>query len=399
MVGGSRLSRLPFAKERQAGKPAPPNAFHMNKRWAVLEHFVRKAVRAIDPYAWELSSEAVAARHGLRVRDVIRFDLNTSPFPPASWDAAMEAARVAGQPNEYFDTSYAELAVLFSAYYGVGTDHLIVGAGADEILDIVTKTFLDNGDRVIVSAPTYSMYPIVSEQMGATVHHVPLLASFAPDIDGILAAAAGAKIIWQCNPNSPTGNATDPADMERLIATVPCMVVVDEAYAEYIGWSAVPLIAKYPHLVVVRTMSKAFGMAGMRLACGIAAPEVIGMMNRVRPPNSVSRVTARVGAAALQDIPSMRANVAAVIAEREPFADALWECGAHVYPSVTNFVLTRWESPAVAQSVYDWLEARGMVVRNFSAHPLLPGHLRITVRTAEENARLLAALKEWRRQE
>ncbi len=362
----------------------------------MLEHFVRRSVRAIDPYAWELSSEAVAARHGLRVRDVVRFDLNTSPFPPASWDAAMEAARADGQPNEYFDTSYAELTALFSAYYGVGAESLIIGAGADEILDIVTKTFLDNGDRVIVSAPTYSMYPIVSEQMGATVQRVPLLAAFVPDIDGLLAAAQGAKIIWHCNPNSPTGNATDPAEMERLIASAPCMVVVDEAYAEYIGWSAVPLIANYPHLVVVRTMSKAFGMAGMRLACGIAAPDVIGMMNRVRPPNSVSRVTARIGAAALRDIPSMRANVAAVIAEREPFADALWECGAHIYPSVTNFLLTRWESSVVAQSVYDWLEARGMVVRNFSAHPLLPGHLRITVRTAEENARLLAALKEWR---
>lgn len=362
----------------------------------VLERLVRKTVLDIDPYAWELSSEAVAARHGMRVRDVIRFDLNTSPFPPASWDAAMEAARTERQPNEYFDTSYAELADLFSAYYGVGTDHLIVGAGADEILDITTKTFLDNGDRVVVSVPTYSMYPIVSEQMGATVRRVPLKADFAPDVDAILAAARGAKIIWHCNPNSPTGNATDPADIERLIADAPCMVVVDEAYAEYSGWSAVPLIAQYPNLVVVRTMSKAFGMAGMRLACGIAAPDVIGMMNRVRPPNSVSRVTARVGASALRDPKSMRANVRAVVTQREPFADALWELGAHVYPSVTNFLLTRWQSPAEAQAVYDWLEARGMVVRNFSEHPLLPGHLRITVRTPEENARLLAALKEWR---
>jgi len=359
---------------------------------------VRKVVRDIDPYVWELSSEAVAARHGMRVQDVIRFDLNTSPFPPASWDAAMEAARREGQPNEYFDTSYAELAALFSAYYGVSMDHLIIGAGADEILDITTKTFLDNGDRVIVSVPTYSMYPIVSEQMGATVHRVPLKADFAPDIDGMLAAAHGAKIIWHCNPNSPTGNATDPAEMERLIAEAPCMVVVDEAYAEYIGWSAVPLIVKYPNLVVVRTMSKAFSMAGMRLACGIAAQDVIGMMNRVRPPNSVSRVTARVGAAALRDPDAMRANVQAVIAQREPFADALWELGAHVYPSVTNFLLTRWQSPAEAQAVYDWLEARGMVVRNFSQHPLLPGHLRIPVRTPEQNARLLAALKEWRQQ-
>ena len=143
-------------------------------------------------------------------------------------------------------------------------------------------------------------------------------------------------------------------------------------------------------------MSKAFGMAGMRLACGIAAPDVIDMMNRVRPPNSVSRVTAGVGAAALRDVDAMRANVETIISLREPFADALWELGAHVYPSVTNFVLTRWQSPDEAQSVYDFFEARGMVVRNFSQHPLLPGHLRITVRTPEENARLFAALKEWK---
>jgi len=364
----------------------------------VLEHLVRQSVRDIDPYAWELSSDAVAAKHGLRVQDVIRFDLNTSPFGPKAWDAAMEAARQEGEANEYFDTSYAELAALFGAYYGVPTDHLIIGAGADEILDISTKTFLDNGDPVVISVPTYSMYAICAEQMGAYVRRVPLGADFAQDIDGLLAAAEGAKIIFHCNPNSPTGNATDPAALERLIANAPCMVVVDEAYAEYTGTSAVPLIARHPNLVVVRTMSKAFGMAGMRLACGIAAPAVTAMMNRVRPPNSVSRVTARVGAAALRDIPAMRENVATVIAEREPFIDLLWEFGAHVYPSVTNFVLTRWESPTVAQSVYDWLEARGMVVRNFSQHPLLPGHLRITVRTAEENARLFAALKEWRRQ-
>ena len=364
----------------------------------MLERLVRKSVRDLDPYVWELSSEAVAARHGLRVQDVLHFDLNTSPFPPPVWDAAMEVARAERQPNEYFDTSYAELLGLFSAYYGVGTDHLIIGAGADEILDITTKTFLDNDDPVVISVPTYSMYAICAEQMGATVRRVPLKEAFAPDIDGLLRAGAGAKIIFHCNPNSPTGNATAPANLERLIANAPCMVVVDEAYAEYTGQSAIPLIARHPHCIVVRTMSKAFGMAGMRLACGVASPEVIGMMNRVRPPNSVSRVTARVGAAALRDIPGMQANVAAVLAEREPLADALWELGAHVHPSVTNFLLTRWESPSAAQGVYDFLEARGMVVRNFAHHPLLPGHLRITVRTASENARLLAALKEWRRQ-
>jgi histidinol-phosphate aminotransferase len=172
------------------------------------------------------------------------------------------------------------------------------------------------------------------------------------------------------------------------------MVAIDEAYAEYAGRSAVPLVARHPRLIVVRTMSKAFGMAGMRLAWGVAQPAVIELLNRVRPPNSVSRVTARLGAAALRDLDAMRAGVAAVLAQREGLADGLREAGAHVYPSDTNFLLTRWASPAEAQAVYDWLEARGMVVRNYADHPLLPGHLRLTVRTAEQNARLLAALDE-----
>jgi histidinol-phosphate aminotransferase len=354
----------------------------------------RRSVLDLDPYAWELSSEAVAARHGLSTDEVLRFDLNTSPFPPAAWEAAMEAARREGLPNEYFDTAYAELTPLIAGYCGVTEDHLVVGAGADEVLDIVAKTFLDNRDVVVTSAPTYPMYGIVSEQMGAEVHRVTLGDGFAPDIPGLVdeARASGSKVIWHCNPNSPTANATSPAEVERLVGLAPCMVVIDEAYAEYLGWSAVPLVSGHPNLVVVRTMSKAFGMAGMRLAWAVAQPEVADLLNRVRPPNSVCRVTARLGAAALADLDSMRANVAAVLAQRASFADGLREVGAQVYPSDTNFLLTRWADPETAQAVYDWLEAHGMVVRNYARHPQLPAHLRITVRTAADNARLLGAL-------
>lgn len=365
----------------------------------MLERLVRKTVRDLEPYAWEISTEALSARYGIPAGDILRFDLNTSPFPPAPWDAAMEESRAEAMPNEYFDTRYAEVAGLFGEYLGVATDHLIIGAGADEILDVIAKTFLDNGDAVVISAPTYSVYAIVTEQMGGVVRRVPLGEGFRQDVDGLLAAAAGAKIIWHCNPNSPTGNPTDPAALERLVANAPCIVVVDEAYAEYAGYSAVPLIAKYENLIVVQTMSKAFGMAGMRLACGVAQPAVVRMLNRVRPPNSVCRVTARVAAAALRNVPAMRAQVAAVVAQRDPLAADLRDVGAIVYPSVTNFLLTNWGSPERAQAVYDFLEARGMVVRNFAQHPLLPGHLRVTVRTSEQNARLVAALREWQESE
>jgi histidinol-phosphate aminotransferase len=363
-----------------------------------LDQLARRTVQDLEPYVWELSSEAVAARHGLRVEDVLRFDLNTSPFPPGSWDAAMERARREALPNEYFDTGYAELTPLFGAYCGVPADHVVVGAGADEVLDVVAKAFLDNGDPTVVSAPSYAMYPIVTAQLGGLVRSVPLREDCGPDVDGLLAAALDAKILWLCNPNSPTSNAAEPADVERLVREAPCLVVIDEAYAEYAGWSAVPLVSANPNLVVVKTMSKAFGMAGMRLAWGVAQPPVIELLNRVRPPNSVCRVTARLGAAALRDLDTMRANVRAVLAQRDTLAGGLGEAGAYVYPSDTNFLLTRWDSPEDARSLYDWLEAHGMVVRNYADHPLLPGHLRITVRTEVQNARLLAAAGEWRAQ-
>ena len=223
---------------------------------------------------------------------------------------------------------------------------------------------------------------------------MPLGAGFVPDLPATLEAARGAKLLWHCNPNSPTGTATPPGLLRRLVAEAPCIVVVDEAYAEYAGRSAVDLIADHPNVIVVRTMSKAFSMAGMRLGWAVAAPEVVDLMHRVRPPNSVSRVTAHLGALALGDLDGMRANVGRVLQQREPLADALRELGATVHPSVTNFLLTGWGTPDEAQSVYDHLERRGMVVRNLAQHPLLPGHLRITVRSAEENARLVEALAE-----
>ncbi len=363
----------------------------------MLERLTRRTVLDFEPYEWEPSSAVIAERHGLAPRDVIRFDLNTSPFVPASWDASVEVARLERLPNEYFDPAYLELADLISAYCDVSPANLVIGTGADEILDIVVKTFLDNGDAAVIAPPTYSFHAIVTGQIGGVVRYVPLLApDFALDVPGVLAAAQGAKLIWVCNPNSPTGNAFPPEALRELLEAAPCFVVIDEAYAEFAGWSAIPLVAQYPHLIVVRTMSKAFGLAGMRLGWAVGQEPVAAMLNRVRPPNSINIVTARVAAAALRDTAAMRAQVAAIVAEREPFAAALRDLGAHVYPSVTNFLLTGWGDAATAQGVYDWLEARGMVVRNFSHHRLIPGHLRITVRAPEENARLIAALAEWR---
>ena len=360
------------------------------------QDLVRQTVLDLEPYEWEASSQVIAQRHGLDWREVVRFDLNTSPFAPASWEPAMDGARDLRLPNEYWDTAYAELTALIADYCEVRADQLVIGAGADEILDVISKTVLDNGDGAVIAPPTYSMYAIVTRQMGGIVRAAPLRPDFGLDVDAILKASHGAKLIWLCQPNSPTGNLLDPADVRQVVERADCVVVIDEAYAEIADYTSLPLVEANPNLIVVRTMSKGFGLAGLRLGWAVAQPELAGLLNRVRPPNSVSYVTARVGAAALTDVPAMRQQVAAIVAEREPFATRLRALGAHVYPSRTNFLLTRWRDPAEAQAAANWLERHGLVVRNFARHPLLPGHLRITVRAPVENTRLVAALTAWR---
>lgn len=359
----------------------------------MLEQFARRSIVELEPYAWEAPSTVIAARHNLLPHEVLRFDLNTVVAAPPSWRAAMTAARDDDGPQEYADPSYAELTGLLGAYCGVDPAQILVGAGADEILAIICHTFLEAGDAVVVTAPTYPVHALRPQQLGATVRTCLLGAGFAPDVEELLAAAAGAKLLFLCTPNNPTGNALDPALIERIVAGSPCPVVLDEAYAEFAGWSAIPLLARHPHLIVVRTMSKAFALAGMRLGYAIARPEAIDLLQRIRPTNSISVVTARVAAAALRDLPAMWANVADIADAREPLAAGLRAAGGRVYPSVTNFLLSDWGSPAAAQEIAGRLERRGIVVRNYAQHPWLPGHLRITVRSHEQHARLLAALR------
>lgn len=359
----------------------------------MLERLARRTVLEMEPYAWEISTAEVAARHGLRPADVLRFDLNTSPYPPASWDAAMEAARAERAPNEYFDTSYAELARLIGPYCGVPPERLVIGAGADEILDIVAKTFLDNGDRVVISAPTYSMYAIVAAQLGATIRACPLGPDFAQPIDDLLAAAReeGAKIIFHCNPNSPTGNATPSDDLERLVAEAPCIVVVDEAYAEFSERpSAVTLLADCPRLLVSRTMSKAFAMAGTRLGYLAASAEVVDAMRLVRLPYHLSALTQAAARTALAHTAELLGTVEAVKAQRDRMVREVRALGLEVVPTDANFLL--FGPFAAPGRTWQALLDEGVLVRDVSTGPGLAGWLRVNAGTEAETTAFLTAL-------
>ena len=356
-------------------------------------------------YAWEATNEQVAERYGVPIESIVRFDLNTSPTPPALVDRLLAAGQFDAPLSEYPPSDYRRLTEAAAARYGVATDELLVGAGADEILDLVAKAFLAEGARAVLPAPTYAMYRVLTEQRGADVVVVPrrpATEGWAVDVDAVLAAALGAAVVWLCSPNNPTGLAEPDGAIEALLeglatdagSAEPPIVVLDEAYAEFVGSTLLPLRQRYPRLIVVRTASKAYALAGLRVGFAIAKPEVITRMNPYRPPGSVSTVSVTIVTEALLDPHVLEGNLARVEHERERLAEALTEAGWSVGPSVTNFLLTDFGLAERAAAAAEGLLARGLVPRTFPAGHPLAAYLRVTVRDRHENDRLIEAARQ-----
>jgi histidinol-phosphate aminotransferase len=350
---------------------------------------VRPAVARLEPYVWEMSSEEVAARYGLPVEAVIRFDTNTSPFLPTNLSPTLAELATRMPLNEYPDTSYGPLAGAITAYTGFPPEQQVIGCGADEVLDMVAKTFVEAGTRCVVTQPSYGMYPVLVATYGGTVVPVPDRPDFGRDVEAIARAAARADVVWLCNPNNPTANLIPLEEIAWLVERTACPVVIDEAYFEFSGVTAAGLIAEHPQLIVVRTLSKAFSLAGLRVGYGLASREMAAMVNRVRPPNSVGTLSVALGAAALSDLASMRERVRLILAERPRFAEALRPHVAEVYPSATNFLVVRTHD---ARAAVEALLRAGIVARDVSGKPGLANCLRPTVRLPEENARFVEAL-------
>ena len=354
----------------------------------------RPATLAIEPYAWEAANHEIAARYGLDPAQVVRYDTNTAPLPPPCLDPVLERARAEPWVNEYFDGSYAALAAALAEYTGYDPDHFVIGAGADEVIDVLGKAFIDAGDLVVIPAPTYALYRIVAGTMGARVRSVPACGDLSFDVPALIEAARDPKALFLCNPNNPTGLALAQDEIARLVRSVDCLVILDEAYAEYTGASALSPIRDEPRLVVVRTLSKAFALAGARIGYAVCAPETAALANRMRPPNSISYISALLGEAALRDLPAMRTAVAAIVAQRERLAAALRELGLDGTPSAANFVLARWPSVESAAATAEACLQRGMVLRTYGPDHPLAGYLRITARTAEQTGAVIARLRE-----
>ncbi len=360
---------------------------------------------APSTYSWEATDEEVAVRYGLDPATIVRFDLNTSPVPPALADRLIAAGKFVGPLSEYPPTDYRALVHAAAARYGVTPGEILVGAGADEVLDIVAKVFIPPGGRAIVPVPTYAMYRVLTEQRGATVVAIPRLdedAGWALDQDAVRVAATeqAASVVWLCSPNNPTALPEPDGAIADLLAGLAAdattagraapIVVLDEAYAEFVGITLLALREFYPNLIVVRTASKAYALAGLRVGFAVARPEVIARLNPFRPPGSISTVSVTLVTEALRDDSILDDNLSRVETERMRLIESLRGVGWKVGPSVTNFLLVDFGSAERAAAVAEALLSRGLVPRTFGASHPLADHLRLTVRAAAENDRLIA---------
>lgn len=354
-------------------------------------------------YAWEATDEAVAARYGLPVERVERFDLNTPGTTPPWVRDFLADGPFQAPLHDYPPGDYGALGAAAAAVYGVDPDRVVVAAGADEVLDISLKAFLPPGGRAVVATPTYAMYRVLAEQRPSTLVEVPRLgaeAGYALDLSAMRAAARDADLVFLCDPNNPTALPEPDGALEELLQGIAedaagagrpgPVTLLDEAYAEFIGRSRIELLDRHPRLVIVRTMSKAYSLASFRVGFAVLGPELAPRLKVFRSPGSISTVSASVATEALRRSEEMRAAVRSTVAERERFADRLRAAGWSVGPSVTNFLLVDFGTPEGAAEVAEALLREGLVPRTYgSGHPLAD-HLRLTVRGPEADDRVVA---------
>jgi histidinol-phosphate aminotransferase len=364
-----------------------------------IEKLIRPLIQAFEPYQWELSTAEVARRYNIPTSEVLRFDTNTSPFRPFKLaENLLSYGQTVPTVNEYSDASYTALREALASYNGCEPAQVVIGAGADELLDMIAKLFLNNGDKAITVTPTYPVYAISTQLLGATMLSVPRgpAPDFAVDPAQLAqtALAQQAKVVWLCNPNNPTASGIPLSAIEDLLERLEgkAAVVIDEAYYEFWQQTALPLVERYPNLLVVRTFSKAFSMAGARVGYVLAQAQTAYYLNQVRPPNSVGNLSVLMAQDALTPagLAEMRERVDFLLKEKVAFVKELERYCEEIYPSVSNFVLVRIGTPAKVEQWSEFLLQNGIVVRKPGS---MPGHFRITVRLPHENAHFLEVLK------
>ncbi len=289
-----------------------------------------------------------------------------------------------------------ELRARIADFRGVDTNNVFVGVGSDEAIDLLYRIFCEPGkDQVLTTPPTYGMYKVSAAINNVEVASVLLTPEFQLQIEETLNAVSDqTKMIFLCSPNNPSGNSLNRDDMISIIEGFDGIVVVDEAYIDFSeAESFARLVQQYPNLVVLQTMSKAFGLAGIRLGVAISNPEIIDYMMKVKAPYNINKLTSEAAIKGYSEIGAMKANVAEILSERERVISELEiiEGVEKIFPTDANFLIFRVRE---ALDVYKKLAEKGVIVRYRGNEPHCENCLRLTVGTPDENSQFLAALKQ-----
>ncbi len=352
----------------------------------------RPYIERLKPYEWEATSSDVAAAAGIRESEVVRFDTNTAAWPPVAWEQiVLDLPRVPA--NEYPHPSNEPLRAALASRMGVPPEQVIVTLGADEALMLVASAYLGPERVAVMADPSFAMFRVVSEGVGARVVTVPVDAEWDLPLEPLLQAGRdpSVHVVWLCSPNNPTGRTLSSDFVRTVLDELPDVVIaVDEAYAEISGTSVADLVLSSSNGILIRTFSKGYGLAGARVGYAVANPAVARTLDTLRLPQNISAFGIAAACRALDDQAGLQERVASIVAERARFGDELRARGWEVVPSSGNFVLAR--APRSAVAVAEWLQGAGLVVRSYPGHPRLKDWLRMTVRSPEEDDRLLRRL-------
>lgn len=339
---------------------------------------------------------ALEGYHSPQVDVPVRLNTNESPGePPAAWRAAWFAELAEVAWHRYPDRSARALRSAIADMHGVGIDQIFVANGSNEVLQTLLLTYAGPGRTVATFEPTYQLHAHIARITGARVVEAERCADFTLDLTGALEAVAAHQptVTFLCSPNNPTGMVETRANVEALLAAVPGLLVVDEAYVQFSEWSALELVDDARPLVVTRTFSKTWSMAGARLGYLVGPRWLVAELDKVVLPYHLDAAKQIAGRLAVQYIAEMEARVAEIVAERERIVAAFADLELDHFPSGANFVLFR-PRHRPGRAVWQGLLDRGVLVRDCSGWPRLADCLRVTVGTHEENDEFLTALQE-----
>jgi histidinol-phosphate aminotransferase len=345
-----------------------------------LDKLLRDNIRSLVPYS--------SARDEFKGEARVFIDANENSLgsPLTKWY------------NRYPDPHQWKVKEAISRIKGIGPEHIFLGNGSDECIDLLFRAFCVPGkDNVIINPPTYGMYEVSAQINDVEVRRATLLDDFQLDLVHLENLVdEHTKLIWICSPNNPTANSMNRQDIEVILNNFPGLVVIDEAYINFSRHrSFIQELSDYPNLVVLQTMSKAWGLAGLRLGMAFASAAIIDVYNKVKPPYNISQATQELVLKALEDVGQVNDMIRTLVNLREQLRQDLTALPIvrTVYPSDANFLLVKTDN---ARGIYEFLLDAGIVVRDRSKVELCAGCLRITVGSEKENKELVSVLKTWK---